>query len=389
MTTSAPNAVILARILAEMGVTPERLEAARQAMADAPPATDSNFDDIEPPQPERKPYARRPRAVPAHVYQAARVAKPVPKNRLDEAVRWVRESGLISRPLACTLSSLIGFLPWKQSQAGDFLVFPSNATLADVLNLTPRSVQRHLDALEAAGLIIRVYRSSPQGYTRKGINLAPFAARIEEFFDMTLQKSKARKKAKKADDYLEGREPLAANPGMSSPHDNVGMDITSPNQNINHCTGNQGDVVANSRGRDISGAAGATASSHSPRNAPQPADQKALQYRQRQIARRIARIRLLQPSWPEFPPDLIEAAKADFGDVTLGLGLPKRVWTEAVNTHGELAVAAMVAMALVKKDIRVSRIAWLRGTLQKSRDALDAWSGVEAEIKRQRPGGHV
>lgn len=141
MATLGPNPAVLATILAQLGATPEQLEQLHQVKGDGLVREDVDDSDAHA-QPggarhDRAAPPRRMRQVPAHVYQAARLAKPVAKQRMDEAVRWVRETGIISRPLSCTLSSLVGFLPWKQAAAGEFLVFPSNATLAGTLNLLP------------------------------------------------------------------------------------------------------------------------------------------------------------------------------------------------------------------------------------------------------------
>ena len=378
MTDSVPDPRRLDAILKSMGASWEQLRAAEDSLTHAPVAKpDDDAADLQGDDrgdhhgvAAKERQAPRLRQVPAHVYHAARNAGPTNKQRMDEAVRWARETGLISRPISCTLSTLVGFLPWKQAAAGQFLVFPSNATLSDVLGISPRSVQRHLDALEAAGLIIREYREGRNGLVRKGISLAPFAAQIETLFNGTVEKARDRRRRAAAEDMPADRMPIEQTEKMSPTHDKIFAQNTSPNQNLSHCTGNQGDVARTS----------------SDDASPQKSEKiKTREYRLKQQSKRISRIRILAPDWPSQAEDLVATAQADFSDVTVGLGLPKRVWREAVDRHGDLAVAAMVAMAMVKRDIRTTRIAWLRGCLQKGRESLDAWGGLEAEIKRQRP----
>jgi DNA-binding MarR family transcriptional regulator len=80
---------------------------------------------------------------------------------------------------------------WKAAE----LPYPSKQTIANRMDCTPRQVQRHLTALEKAGLIARIIRrNSRQGQLSNEYSLAGLVKKLKEIAPEFEAEAEARKK---------------------------------------------------------------------------------------------------------------------------------------------------------------------------------------------------
>ncbi len=122
----------------------------------------------------------------SQVFAMARAAKPTPKGRI---LSLLSAAGLLAhlsdeRPVsdgACRLlARLAALLDRAKCDQGWFMVTACNATLAQEMGKTRRTIARYLAELQSAGFLYRHFTTGSIGLDRAAIDLGPLAYRLPE-----------------------------------------------------------------------------------------------------------------------------------------------------------------------------------------------------------------
>ncbi|MGH7084117.1 MAG: replication initiation protein RepC, partial [Acetobacteraceae bacterium] len=280
----------------------------------------------------------------AQVFALARAAKPTRKGYILAILSAAGQLAHLAddRPVSDGAGRLLGrlaaLLDRERCEQGSFRVTACNATLAQEMGKSHRTIVRYLAELQAAGVLYRHYTTGSIGLDRPTIDLGPLVSRLPELEAAIADRAAAR------------AEVRAERARCATLSEMTGGDDRPVVLNTNELEFNS-DLVSASNQEVAPAACGQPETSAAPAAPYQPTERPEWAPKPRQVVAvcptLAAYVTTTQPAWP----DLVEAAYA----LTQQYELNKRVWETLCVVLGREWAALTVALVAEKPPSTFTR----------------------------------
>lgn len=318
--------------------------------------------------------AKRPAPAP-ETFALISKAEPTPKGRITGALHaecgrtWDLRDGEFR-----LLLKLAGLLNKEDCMSGRFRVVVCNATLAEEMGVTVRTIQARLGRLEGHGLVYRHYIGGAAGLDRAGIDLAPLVARLGELYEALMDRADDRRKRREElSRPLEGRDHWEIE---SSPHESSRIHNTLTSQSLSGTAIQEDEARGEAGAHPTTGRAART-------GIPDPYRPEEFTPPPRNAA---SFVRLMEQAAPDLAGGDDHEVCDNARELATGWGVPQKVWARGAHRHGKHAAAAIVAVAASRPitSFKKGRVAWLCACLDLPPSRLNIWASLRATAKRRQ-----